>query len=239
VATLSDHRQEIDWAAIDTLLLDMDGTLLDLAFDNFFWLELVPFHYAELHGIGAEVAVRDVGLKYQSVHGRLAWYCIDHWSQQLGFDIRALKWDHRHLIAYLPGAIEFLRAARAAGKRLRIVTNAHPETLAVKMHQTRLDTLVDTAISSHELDAPKEELAFWNRLQTVEPFDHARTVLVEDSLTVIRTAQAYGVRHTLAIRRPDSRRPARSLPGIRSVDGLGEVAALLDPRDRPADRSSG
>ena len=27
---------------VDTVLLDMDGTLLDLAFDNYFWQKLVP-----------------------------------------------------------------------------------------------------------------------------------------------------------------------------------------------------
>ena len=32
----------IDWTRIDTILLDMDGTLLDLGFDNFFWREHVP-----------------------------------------------------------------------------------------------------------------------------------------------------------------------------------------------------
>ena len=27
----------IDWTQLDTILLDMDGTLLDLEFDNHFW----------------------------------------------------------------------------------------------------------------------------------------------------------------------------------------------------------
>ena len=33
---------ELDWTSIDTVLLDMDGTLLDLRFDNWFWQEHVP-----------------------------------------------------------------------------------------------------------------------------------------------------------------------------------------------------
>ncbi|HBT55971.1 MAG TPA: haloacid dehalogenase, partial [Pseudomonas sp.] len=32
----------LNWNAIDTVLLDMDGTLLDLHFDNHFWLEHMP-----------------------------------------------------------------------------------------------------------------------------------------------------------------------------------------------------
>ena len=37
----------IDWNAINTVLLDMDGTILDLHFDNYFWKEYVPQKYAE------------------------------------------------------------------------------------------------------------------------------------------------------------------------------------------------
>lgn len=33
---------DIAWQEVDTVLLDMDGTLLDLAFDNYFWQTLVP-----------------------------------------------------------------------------------------------------------------------------------------------------------------------------------------------------
>ena len=39
----------IDWDDIDTVLLDMDGTLLDLHFDNFFWMHYMPRRYAEIH----------------------------------------------------------------------------------------------------------------------------------------------------------------------------------------------
>jgi putative hydrolase of the HAD superfamily len=41
----------IDWSRIDTVLLDMDGTLLDLRFDNWFWQELIPSRYAAAHGL--------------------------------------------------------------------------------------------------------------------------------------------------------------------------------------------
>ena len=43
-----------DWENIETVLLDMDGTLLDLHFDNHFWLQHVPVCYAEKHGLSHE-----------------------------------------------------------------------------------------------------------------------------------------------------------------------------------------
>ena len=41
----------IDWEEIDTILLDMDGTLLDLNYDLHFWLEHLPLIYASQHQI--------------------------------------------------------------------------------------------------------------------------------------------------------------------------------------------
>jgi 5'-nucleotidase len=216
-------RQELSWSEIETVLLDMDGTLLDLAFDNFFWLELVPAHYAESKGLDAGEARAEIARRYAAVAGSLPWYCIDHWSRELDLDIRHLKWSHRHRIRYLPMVPEFLGAVRARGKRLLLVTNAHRETLAIKIAQTGLDAHVDLIVSSHDLAAPKESLEFWRSLETVTPFDPARSLLIEDSLPVLAAARSYGIRHVVAIRRPDSGAPPRDIVEFTAVDGVADL----------------
>ncbi len=217
----------IPWDELDTLLLDMDGTLLDLAFDSFFWRELIPRHYAELRGMADRDARAELSDRYASVAGRLDFYCLDHWSRQTGLEIRRLKWAHRHLIGYLPGIVAFLRRARQRGKTLRIVTNAHPDTVAIKIRQTRLDKHVDGIVSSHDLGLAKETAGFWERLNAHEPYDPERSLLVEDNLDVLRAARDSGVGNTLAIRRPDSRHPARDLGDEVAVDGLADVTDSL------------
>jgi len=224
---MSNVSGSIHWQEIDTLLLDMDGTLLDLAFDNFFWRELVPSRYAELRAISHDRARTELNHGYASVAGRLDWYCLDHWSAKTGLEIRELKWAHRHLIAYLPGVIEFLRLARQRGKSLLIVTNAHPETVAIKIRQTGLDRHVDGITSSHEYGAAKEQADFWRHLRQDRPFDAERSLLIEDNLAVIEAARDAGVIHTLAIRRPDSRHPPRDLGSERAVDGVEDVVETL------------
>jgi len=211
------------WDEIDTVLVDMDGTLLDLAFDNFFWLELVPARYAQLHGLSLEEARTTLMTRSRGTAGTLAWYCTDHWSRDLKLDINALKWAHRHLVRFLPGAREFLAAVRARGKRLWIVTNAHRDTIAVKAEQTGVQALVDRLFCSHELSGPKESAAFWRMLQQEQAFDPARTLLIEDSLAVLAAASAYGVRHTIAIRRPDSRLPPRQIEDYPAIDGVADL----------------
>ena len=216
-------RSIIPWDDVDTVMVDMDGTLLDLAFDNFFWRELVPSRYASHRNLPEEEARRELTGLYKALEGRLAWYCIDHWSETLGLDIRALKEEHRHRIQYLPKATEFLAAVRRRGKRLLLVTNAHRETLAVKVAQTGLDREVDSLISSHDYFAPKQSQTFWKRFLADENFDPERTVLIEDSLSVLEAASSFGVKYTVAIRCPDSGQPPRQISSFPSVDGVHEL----------------
>ena len=213
----------VDWAAIDTVLVDMDGTLLDLNFDTFFWRELVPQRYAVRNGMTVLEARAKLEPRFDAKMGTLEWYCLDHWARDLELDLKTLKREHRERIRFLPGAQEFLASVRARGKRLVVVTNAHRDTFAVKAEHTGLDRLVDSVVCSHDFAAPKESAAFWQALEAHEPFDRRRTLLIEDSLSVLAAARDYGIRHMLAIRRPDSQLPPRSTPHFLAVDGVFEL----------------
>lgn len=212
-----------DWSRIRTVLLDMDGTLLDLHFDNHFWLEHVPLRYAERHGLAPEQARAELMPRFRSMEGTLQWYCLDHWSRELDLDIVALKREVAHLIRVLPQVEMFLQGVRAAGKRLVLVTNAHFDALALKMEHTGLQTWFDRIVSSHEFGSPKETPAFWHSLQEIEPFEAETTLFADDSLPVLRAARAYGIRHLVAMRQPDSKRPAREINEFTSVQTLGEL----------------
>jgi HAD superfamily hydrolase (TIGR01509 family) len=213
----------VDWACIDTVLVDMDGTLLDLDFDNVFWREIVPQRYALMRGMSLGEARAELAPRFEAKVGTLEWYCLDHWTRDLGMDLKTLKREHGAHIRFLPGAEEFLASVRARGKRLSIVTNAHRDTFEVKAEHTGIDRLVDSVVSSHDFAAPKESAAFWHALERHAPFDAERTLLIEDSLTVLAAARAYGLRHMLAIRRPDSRQPLRAIAEFTAIDGVFEL----------------
>jgi FMN phosphatase YigB (HAD superfamily) len=120
----------IEWSQIDTVFLDMDGTLLDLYFDNHFWREHMPRRYAEYHGLDEAVARSHLDAHYDRHAGTLNWYCVDFWSSELALDIVALKEEVVHLIAVRPDVPAFLQAVRASGRRVTMVTNAHPKASA-------------------------------------------------------------------------------------------------------------
>ncbi len=213
----------VDWEHIDTVLVDMDGTLLDLAFDNFFWRHLVPACYASVSGLTIDQAVAAVMQRSRRLSGQLEWYCLDHWGEALGMDLALLKHSQSDRIRYLPGAREFLQSVRARGKVLKIVTNAHRAAVAVKVARTGLDVLVDEVISSHDYRVPKESSAFWQRLCEHHPLNPERTMLIEDSIAVLEAARAFGIGHTFAIARPDSQLPGNRIGGFAAVEHIGEL----------------
>ncbi|MCC2638965.1 MAG: HAD-superfamily hydrolase, subfamily variant 3 [Moraxellaceae bacterium] len=199
----------VDWGRIDTVLLDMDGTLLDLYFDNHFWLQHLPGVFGRERGLAPEAAHAELVARFGREQGTLNWYCVDFWSQELGLDIPLLKKDIAHLIAPRPGAFEFLAAIRDSGREAWLVTNAHHHSLSLKLAHTPLTDLCDRILCSHDFREPKESAAFWPALRASEPFDPARALFVDDSESVLRAAHDYGIGQLLTIGQPDSRKPTR------------------------------
>jgi len=213
-----------DWDAIDTVCLDMDGTVLDLRFDNLFWLEELPRRWGRLHGVPEEEAIARLRASFDAKRGTLDWYCIDHWSEELGLDIAGIKAEMSGHIRYLPGALAFLRAVSGRGKRRLLTTNAHPASLAVKSRRMGLAEHFDALVSSHEFGVPKEEPAFWRRLQDRHGVHPARTLFADDSPAVLEAARAAGVGAIYQVQRPDSTLPGREpLPGFETVDSLADL----------------
>jgi HAD superfamily hydrolase (TIGR01509 family) len=213
----------IDWTQIDTVFLDMDGTLLDLHFDNHFWLEHVPRRYAERRGVTPSQAREELLRRYRSVEGTLEWYCVDRWSRELGLDIALLNEEVDHLIAVHPHVVEFLESLQQAGKRRVLVTNAHQKSIALKMQRTPLAGHLERVICSHDLGMAKEDPRFWRLLRAVEPFDPRRTLFVDDSPTVLASARDFGFRWLLAILAPDSQQPAREPEGYPAIRDFSEL----------------
>jgi 5'-nucleotidase len=214
---------ELDWTGIDTVLLDMDGTLLDLRFDNWFWQEHVPTHFAEARGMSRDEVRAYLDPKFHARRGTMDWYCIDYWSRELGLDIAALKRAVRPRVSYLPGARDFLTRLARIGKRRVLITNAHPETLAIKNEQVGVSAYFDACYSTHRFGVPKESSAFWPRFHSHEPFRPERTLFVDDSVPVLDAARAFGIAWLRAVRLPDSARPAQDTGRHAAIDGVREL----------------
>ena len=194
----------IAWQDVDTVLLDMDGTLLDLAFDNYFWQKLVPETYGSLKGISPQEAQACLRREYQDVQHTLNWYCLDYWSDRLGLDIRAMTSEQGPRAAVREDTVPFLNALQASGKRRILLTNAHPHNLSVKLAHTGLDAHLDLLLSTHTFGYPKEDQRLWQAVAEKTGLDTGRTLFIDDSEAILDAAATFGIRYCLGVTNPDS-----------------------------------
>lgn len=215
------------WSDIDTIMFDMDGTLLDLHFDNYFWRQLIPKCYGEKHGVSEAAALEIIHCKYAEVRGTLDWYCLDYWKQELELDITGLKLATKHKINVRPNVEGMLQELKRSEKRVLLITNAHPSSLQIKMKHTGISHYFDQCISSHTLKLAKENHGFWENLQSLEEYDPERTVLFDDSLPVLRQARREGIRHLFGIEKPDSKQPAILMDEFPQVGDFSKIMPSL------------
>ena len=217
----------IDWEKVNTVLLDMDGTLLDLNFDNHFWKEFVPLKFAHKQGLSIEVAKQQLEPRFKSMEGKLEWYCLDYWSGVLELDIAGLKAEISGLISVLPHVTEFLEKIHQSPKKVYLVTNAHRDSLDLKMEKTCLQAFFDGIISSHDLGFPKEHADFWRLLQQQQGFEKQTTLMIDDSLAVLDSARQFGIAYLISVSRPDTRLPKKEITGYPAIEDFRELMAGL------------
>ncbi|MEH6384040.1 MAG: GMP/IMP nucleotidase [Colwellia sp.] len=215
----------LNWSKISTVLLDMDGTILDLHFDNHFWLHHLPLRYSESAKISLEQAKENLASHYEKVAGTIDWYCLDYWAEQTKLPIQALKREVQHLISLRSDAHDFMVALRESGREIILVTNAHPDSLLLKIELTQLDKYFDVLYSTHEFGVTKESQLLWERLQEKQGFDLDNTLFVDDSINILESAQQYGFEHLLAVENPDSQKATRT---INSFPSTSDFRTLID-----------
>jgi 5'-nucleotidase len=217
---------QLPWHAVDTVLLDMDGTLLDKHFDDYFWEQYVPEHYSLVHDIPVEEAKEQLLARYHKVKDTLDWADLNFWSRELGMDLQELKLRINHLIGVHPYVIEFLEHCLKSGKKLYLITNAHSSTLSIKLEKTALGPWFDRIVCAEEVGLAKEEAGFWERLQQMLQFDKTRTLLVDDTEKVLFTAQEYGLAYLLFVARPSSRQRVEYSCHFPSIEFFKELLPM-------------
>lgn len=216
----------LPWHDIDTVLLDMDGTILDLHFDNYFWLTYLPEIYAETRQVSFDEAKKTLTCQFDAIRGTLNWYCLDYWSETLDIDIVALKKTIGNKVAFRPQALEFLQFLTEQRKQVYLVTNAHQKSLEIKMLNNNFHEFFDELISSHEFGAPKEEQSFWIQLQQRIDFNKGRALFIDDSVTILQSAKHFGIEHVMGIAQPDTHLPARSMEPFYAIKQFKDIMRL-------------
>ena len=210
----------IKWSDIDDVLLDMDGTLLDRHFDNFFFEEELPRRYAALHGLSFEASRDRLMEMYRSVEGELAWTDLHYWTERVGIDVVAMHKELDHLIDYLPGAEAFLAEVKRRGKRITLLTNAHRAGVEVKTAKTGLNRLVDRIVDAFEVGYLKMRPEYWPSCQRLVRFKPKRSLYIDDDEGCLVAAQQFGIGQIVHSAKSSSQLPAIASKSFLSVERL-------------------
>lgn len=222
---------------INHVLLDMDGTLLDKYFDDFFWEHLVPEKYADKHNITFGKAKEELFKRYKAQEKTLNWTDIDFWSSDLDLDIPALKEQIKHLIEVHPHVEDFLKMLKAQKKEVYLVTNAHYKVLDIKLKKTNIGSYFDRCITSFEIGYPKELLQFWKEIEKIIKFDKEKTLFIDDTPEILETARDFGIKHLLLKIRANSKKkdvPQNNFPVLKDFKDLIQPYVLSDFNRQPS-----
>jgi len=211
------------WDEIDDVLLDMDGTLLDRHFDNFFFEEELPRRYAAIHGLAFEESRERLMAMYRSVEGELAWTDLHYWTERVGIDVVSLHKELDHMIGFLPGAEDFLGELRRLGKRVTIVTNAHEAGVAVKTAKTGLDRHVDRIVDAYAVGYLKMRTEYWPTCRRLIGFDPERALYIDDDEACLAAARAFGIGRIIHSAKSSSQLPAAVSSSFISVERLSHL----------------
>jgi len=210
----------LNWDGIHDVLVDMDGTLLDRHFDNFFFEEELPRRYAAREGLSFEASRDRLMTMYRSVEGELAWTDLHYWTGRVGIDVVGMHHELQHMIGFLPGAEAFLQAVRAKGKRIVVLTNAHHTGVAVKAAKTGLARYVDRIVDAFEVGYLKMRPEYWPACEQLVRFDPRHSLFIDDDESCLTAAKQYGIAAVIHSAKSSSQLPAMGSARFPSVDHL-------------------
>ena len=206
----------------------MDGTLLDLAYDDFIWNDLLPIRYAQQHGCSLEQSQKTLHTFYQEHNHTLNWYSSRFWTSKVGVDVLAMQIEHKHKVALRPHCLELLNYLKQNGYPIWLATNADCAGLKFKLEHMGIADYFDVIVSSEQIGHAKEFIEFWQGLNAQHPFDAQTAYFIDDTEKVLNGAHKYGVKHLFSIQQPSSSKAARDVSAYPMLDQLTDLITHLE-----------
>ena len=213
-------------AAIQTVLFDLDGTLIDsirLILDSYHHTLAahgVPPRTDEdwLRGVGTPLSVQfaewrdDLG-KLEAMVATYREYNLAH---------------HDRMVTVYPGVVAALGAIRAAGRRTGLVTSKNRQGALRGLTLVRLEAMMDVLVCADEVTNPKPHPEPVEKAVALLGADPGTTVYVGDSIHDMVSGHAAGVRTAAALWGPFGREHLELASPDYWLETPADLVTLLD-----------
>lgn len=214
-------------SSIDTIFLDLDGTLLDLAYDNYFWHDHIPNLIAKKNKLPFEKVKIEFENIYKSKQNTIEWYSLDYWSKIFEIDLKNEVLKTKNKIKIFPNAHNLLTNLKKRKIRIILLTNCPRDMLDIKLTQTQLWGFFDKIISSEDYGFSKEDDRFWHNLNTAIDFNKMNTLFVDDSENVLNCASRNGIKNIFYIKFPDSNKEGQIIKNFNPLDSIDLIVNII------------
>jgi pyrophosphatase PpaX len=190
-------------AAIQTVLFDLDGTLIDsirLILDSYHHTLAahgVPPRTDEdwLRGVGTPLSVQFA--EWRDDLGKLEAMVATYRAYNLA--------NHDRMVTVYPGVVAAVEAIRAGGRRTGLVTSKNRQGALRGLTLVRLEAMMDVLVCADEVTNPKPHPEPVEKAVALLGADPATTVYVGDSIHDMMSGRAAGVRTAAALWGPFGR----------------------------------
>ena len=176
------------------ILSDLDGVILDLAYDKKFWELWLPEQVTRQTNKSIEEAKAEIMTEIDIQRGTLNFYDLNYWDDLLNVDCMQIFQEKEERCSYLAGSYEALQRLSTLKNPKYILTNGDPRIQEYKAETQNFLEFFDSIFYSMHAGYPKESKEFWALARHNLNLEFEDAIFIDDDLKVVSAAAKAGIK---------------------------------------------
>jgi putative hydrolase of the HAD superfamily len=206
------------------ILSDLDGVILDLAYDKKFWELWLPEQVTRQTNKSIEEAKAEIMTEIDIQRGTLNFYDLNYWDDLLNVDCMQIFQEKEERCSYLAGSYEALQRLSTLKNPKYILTNGDPRIQEYKAETQNFLEFFDSIFYSMHAGYPKESKEFWALARHNLNLEFEDAIFIDDDLKVVTAAAKAGIKQVAWIT-PGKNRILQN--GVETFASLADLVSTI------------